>query len=144
VKKLILTNIVSVVFISFIFFLLFSYPGHNNGISREQKLKAQEEENHLLIVKGQYLFSKKCLKCHNMGVKIKGPALRDVTKKRKADWIKNLILYPYKMIVEDPIAKQLYLEHEIKMAVEDMKDEDADAVLEYLKSIDAKTGTNVN
>ena len=134
-KKLNYLNAVNILIIFYICTIVFSCSENKNI---QPTKKEPEKLNDMLIVKGQFIFSKKCISCHEMEIKLSGPALKNVTKRRKADWIKNMILKPEKMIVEDSIAKRLYYEHGVKMVVEDMKEEDADAVMEYLKSVDAK------
>jgi cytochrome c2 len=119
------------------FFLLITSCSKNNDKNLQTK-KEPEKLNDMLVVKGQFIFGKKCIECHEMEVKLKGPALRNVTKRRKADWIKNMIMKPDKMIAEDSIAKKLYYEHGIKMVVKEITEEETTAVMEYLKSIDAK------
>ncbi len=134
-KKLNYLNALNIFTIFFICTIIFSCSENKNI---QPTKKEPEKLNDMLVVKGQFVFTKKCMSCHEMEVKLKGPALRNVTKRRKADWIKNMILNPDKMIVEDSIAKRLYYEHGVKMVVEDVKDEDANAVMEFLKSVDAK------
>jgi cytochrome c551/c552 len=121
------------------FTVLFSSCSENNngdkGIGPIKKLElgAINEE---LAVKGKVIFSKKCMECHNIDIKLKGPSLRDVTKKRKAEWIMNMILNTEEMIKKDPQAKILFKDHVVKMVVKDVNEQDARMVLEYLRSID--------
>lgn len=78
------------------------------------------------------------MECHSIDVRLRGPALKDVTKRRKAEWIMNLILNTDQMLKEDSVAIRQYLEHGIKMVVDNVNQDDALAVLEYLRSIDRK------
>lgn len=124
------------------FFILFTSCSENKNQTIQIK-KEPEKINDLLVVKGQFIFGRKCMECHELEVKLKGPALRNVTKRRKADWIKNMITKPDKMIAEDSIARNLYYEHGIKMVVKDITEEETIAVMEYLKSVDAKVEKNI-
>jgi len=119
------------------FFILINSCSENKNQTQQIK-KEPEKLNDMLVVKGQFIFGKKCIECHDLEVNLKGPALRNVTKRRKADWIRNMITKPDKMIAEDSIARNLYYEHGIKMVVKEITEEETDAVMEYLKSIDAK------
>lgn len=92
--------------------------------------------NEELALKGRVIFTKKCMDCHSLDVKLKGPALRDVTKKRKAEWIMNMILNTEEMIKKDSTAKALFEQHIVKMEVKNVNEQDARSVLEYLRSID--------
>ncbi len=140
-KKFILMN-AKYIFSICIYLLISSCSENIDKIP--QTKKEPEKLNDMLVVRGQFIYSKQCIKCHEMEINLKGPALRNVTKRRKADWIKSMILKPDKMIVEDSIAKKLYYEHGVKMAVEDLTDDDANAVMEYLKSVDAKVENKTN
>lgn len=92
--------------------------------------------NEELALKGKVIFSKKCVECHSLDIKLKGPALRDVTKRRKAEWIMNMILNTEDMIKKDPEARRLFRKHVAKMTVTGVSEQDALNVLEYLRSVD--------
>ena len=84
---------------------------------------------------GEIIFSKKCLSCHSLDVNFKGPELGDVVKRRKAEWILNMIINPEEMISKDADAKYLFLTHAVKMVLKNVSEDDAKAVLEYLKFV---------
>ena len=88
-----------------------------------------------LALKGRFIFTKKCMECHSLDVNLKGPSLGDVTKQRKSEWIMNMILNTEDMLQKDSIAKKLLSEHVIKMTVTNVNQDDAKAVLEYLRSV---------
>lgn len=134
-KKLNLNNAINIILIFCTSVLVLSCS-ENRNIQPTQK--EPEKLNDMLVVRGNFIFTKKCMSCHEMEIKLKGPALKNVTKRRKADWIKNMLLKPEKMIVKDSVAKRLYYEHGVKMVVEDLNEEDTNAVMEYLKSVDSK------
>jgi cytochrome c len=125
----------------FLFFsaLFFSSCSENNfgdkgmGPVKKTEPGAINEE---FALKGKVIFSKKCMDCHSLDIKLKGPALRDVTKRRKAEWIMNMILKPEDMIKKDPVAKRLFAKHIVKMVVKDVTKQDALMILEYLRSVD--------
>jgi cytochrome c551/c552 len=139
-KKLIFRN-ASYLLIFCSCILVFSCSKNENI---QQTKKEPEKLNDMLIVKGQFIFGRKCMECHELEVKLKGPALRNITKRRKSDWIKNMIMKPDKMIADDSIARKLYYEHGIKMVVKEITEEETEAVMEYLKSVDAKVDSKVN
>jgi cytochrome c551/c552 len=121
------------------FFLFFNSCSKNNnddkGIGPIKKVELGKI-NEELAIKGKVIFSKKCIDCHSVDIKLKGPSLRDVTKKRKAEWIMNIILNTEEMITKDPEAKKLFEQHVTKMVVKDVSEQDARMVLEYLRSVD--------
>jgi|WetSurMetagenome_2_1015567.scaffolds.fasta_scaffold15751_3 hypothetical protein len=122
------------------FFLLLNSCSKNNnddkGIGPIKKIELGII-NEELAIKGKVIFSKKCIDCHSIDIKLKGPALRDVTKRRKAEWIMNIILNTEEMVTKDPEAKKLFEQHVVKMVVKDVNENDARALLEYFRSVDA-------
>jgi len=91
-----------------------------------------------LVKKGKEIFDSKCASCHKLEERYVGPPLKGVTKRRKPEWIMNMILNPTEMEQKDPIAKQLLAEYLTQMTFQNVSQEDARAILEYLRSIDEK------
>jgi cytochrome c2 len=60
---------------------------------------------------GKAVFDQFCAGCHTIGGgKLVGPDLKDVTKRRDPQWVKNFILDTAKMLASDPVAQQLLKE----------------------------------
>jgi mono/diheme cytochrome c family protein len=91
-----------------------------------------------LVKKGKEIFDSKCATCHKLEEKYVGPPLKGVTKRRKPEWIMNMILNPTEMEQKDPIAKQLLSEYLTQMTFQNVSQEEARALLEYLRSVDEK------
>jgi mono/diheme cytochrome c family protein len=89
-----------------------------------------------LAAKGKTIFEGRCVACHKINEKYVGPALKGVTKRREPEWIMNMILNPSEMTQKDPVAKALLAEHLTQMANTSSTQEEARALLEYLRSID--------
>ncbi|MEO0144755.1 MAG: c-type cytochrome [candidate division WOR-3 bacterium] len=89
-----------------------------------------------LVSKGKEVFEMKCTACHKLDERFVGPPLRGITKKRKPEWIMNMILNPVEMTQKDPIAKQLLAEYLTQMTFQNVSQEEARAILEYFRSID--------
>ena len=88
-----------------------------------------------LVEKGEALFNEKgCGACHAMDSKRVGPALGDVTERRSADWIARMILHPDLMVKSDPVARQLLDEYKTPMPNQQVKPEEAKAIIAYLGS----------
>lgn len=85
---------------------------------------------------GQRIFNEKCMGCHSIGGgKLVGPDLKDVTKRRDIQWIKNFIADPAKMIATDPTAKQLLQENNnMTMPTLGLSSQEIDAVVEFLSN----------
>jgi mono/diheme cytochrome c family protein len=91
-----------------------------------------------LAANGKEIFKLKCSSCHKMKKRFVGPGMKDITKKRKPEWIMNMILNPEEMVKEDPQAKALLAEYLAPMANQSLKQEEARAILEYFRKYDNK------
>jgi mono/diheme cytochrome c family protein len=90
---------------------------------------------------GQKVFNANCKSCHRLDQKLIGPALRGAFTRLDSLWITKWITNSSKMIAdEDPAAVEVFLEYN-KVAMTNftsMKKEDMDALLAYLKYVDAE------
>ncbi len=109
----------------------------NKGIGPIKSVTLNTEIDKALAAKGQTVFKNMCTACHKIDKKFIGPKLQGVTKLRAPEWIMNMILNPEEMIQKDPIAQQLLLESNMAvMANQNLKEEEARAILEYFRQID--------
>ena len=65
-----------------------------------------------------------------------GPPLKDVTKRRRPEWIMNQILNPLEMTQKDKVSKELFAQYLIQMTFQDVTQDDARALLEYMRAVD--------
>ena|SRR3989338_5058528 len=96
--------------------------------------------NLALAASGEEIFKAKCALCHTYGEGNKiGPDLKGVTKKRKPDWLKNMIKDPQGWVAKDAEAKKLFEEFKkIPMVVVPaLKDDEIKAVIDFLKKKDS-------
>ncbi|MBL0309907.1 MAG: cytochrome c [Bacteroidetes bacterium] len=92
-----------------------------------------------LAEQGKAVFEAKCVACHRVtDQKIVGPGLKGITKIRSAAWILNMITNPLEMTQKDPAAKELLAEHLTQMTFQDVSDEQAKELLEYLRMNDSE------
>ena len=89
--------------------------------------------DHEMAEEGEEVFEQKCGACHKMNEKYVGPALGEVTKRRTAAYIMNMILNPQEMVERHPVAKQLLAEHMTFMPNQGLTKEQARQVVEYLR-----------
>ena len=128
--------VIYIIFLSLVFFSCSLEEKKDiNSSGNNTQLSAVRDDQESMIVKGRFLYTKKCLECHDLDIKLKGPALRDITKRRKAEWILNMVLNTDEMLKKDPEAKILFKKHVVKMVVKDIDEEQAKSVLEYLRSV---------
>ncbi|MDH3297781.1 MAG: c-type cytochrome [Gemmatimonadota bacterium] len=92
-----------------------------------------------LAAAGGEIFAVKCSACHKLGERYVGPDLSTVTGQRTPEYIMNMILGPEEMVARHPEAKKLFAEFNYTpMANQQLTEEDARAVLEYLRQVGAE------
>ncbi len=112
-------------------------PMENKGIGPVKTMDVPEEIDADMAARGADLFKNMCSACHKMDKKFVGPAVAGVTERRTHEWIMNMILNPEQMIKEDPIAKKLLIESNMAvMANQNLKEDEARAILEYFRNYD--------
>lgn len=83
---------------------------------------------------GQMVFELKCSACHKMGEKYVGPALGEVTTRRTAAFIMNMMLNPQENIERHPVGKELLAQHLTFMPNQNLTPDEARQVVEYLRT----------
>lgn len=108
------------------------------GIGPVKEVKLDPQINQDLVTKGKAIFDVKCVTCHQIDNKLVGPPLKDVTKRRKPEWIMNQILNPEQMVKENMIAKSMAEsgQYPTPMTFQNVSEADARALLEYFRNID--------
>ncbi|MDR2272629.1 MAG: cytochrome c [Sphingobacterium sp.] len=92
-----------------------------------------------LANQGVELFVSKCAMCHGFDRTLVGPSLDGVITRRTPEWIMNMMLDPAVMLEKDPEAKALSKEFSSPMISLGLKQEEARAVLEYLRERNSST-----
>lgn len=87
-----------------------------------------------LASEGEAVFNQMCTACHKMDKRHVGPALEGVIERRNPAWVMNMILNPEQMVKEDPVAKALFAEYLSPMANQNLTQDQARAVVEYIRS----------
>lgn len=94
-----------------------------------------------LAAKGEKLFQTKgCAVCHGFGKKITCPDLVGVSMRRTANWMEHQILHPEIMVKEDPITIELKKSYALPMTNQNVKPDEARALIEFLKRKDHQAG----
>lgn len=90
---------------------------------------------------GEGLFqSKGCSACHGFGKRVSCPDLLGVSQRRTAKWMESQILHPDVMTKQDPIARQLFAQYSLQMPKQGLTEDEARAVIEFLKHKDHEAG----
>ena len=88
-----------------------------------------------MVAAGKEIFRLKCSACHAPYKKKVGPAMVGLTARRRPEWIMNMILNPVEMAKKDPICVGLLAQYNIVMADQQIKEEEARNLLEYLRTL---------
>jgi mono/diheme cytochrome c family protein len=122
-------------------------PAASEGLTPEQLEKGVGPITNLelaaldpeLAATGEETFIVKCSACHKMDDRYVGPPLRDVTQRRTPEFVMNMILNPEGMVAEHPEVRALLAQYAVPMANQNLTEDDARAVLEYLRREAAET-----
>jgi hypothetical protein len=88
---------------------------------------------------GENIANTKCLSCHKLSdEKLVGPGWKDVTVRRKPEWIMNFITNPDVMIDKDPEAQAMLEICLVRMPNQNLSDEEAHDILEFMRKNDQK------
>ncbi len=113
------------------------------GVGPIREVKVGPLDN-ALAMKGKAVFDQKCGACHKIDERYVGPALKGVTLRRRAEWIMNMILNPTEMLEKDPVARDLLATYLTPMTFQNVSQDQARALLEYFRQIDAAPDQHVS
>jgi cytochrome c len=91
-----------------------------------------------LAARGEELFRMKCMACHRLEERYVGPALRGVTVRRTPEFVMNMMLNPGEMVRRHPVGRAMLAAHFTEMPSQNLTEEEARALLEYLRAQDAE------
>lgn len=106
-----------------------------HGIGPIKQEVALGEINPALVETGKAIFDMKCTSCHHMDTRFVGPALGDVTERRSPAFIMNFMLNPSEMARQHPEGRKLLAEYLTPMPFQNVSEDDARALLEYLRTV---------
>lgn len=101
-------------------------------LKTEVALAAPSQE---LADKGKAIFDSKCAACHKLDSRYVGPQLGDVLDRRSPTYVMNMILNPQEMAQRHPEGKKLLAEYLTVMPFQNVSQDDAAALVEYLRSV---------
>jgi mono/diheme cytochrome c family protein len=91
------------------------------------------------IKRGLEVYGMKCQSCHTLDDKrVVGPGWKDITKKRKPEWIMNMILNVDVMLEKDPEAQKLLELCLMRMPNQNVSVGDARDILEFMRQNDGE------
>lgn len=99
----------------------------------KEKITLNPTVDRKLADRGKKIFEMKCYQCHRVDSKLVGPPLFDVTKRRKPEYVLNMILNPDGMLQKHPEPKKLLAQYLTPMTFQNVTKDEALAILEYLR-----------
>lgn len=93
-----------------------------------------------LVARGDEVYQMKCSACHKLDDRYVGPPLRNVTDLRTPEFILNMLLNSWEMTQRHPTVRELLAEYYTPMPDQDLSEEDARAILDYLRNAARKGG----
>jgi mono/diheme cytochrome c family protein len=112
-------------------------PTKGLGAVKNVTLKTPLEQDR--VGRGLAIFEMKCSACHRLtDERVVGPGWKDVTKRRKPEWIMNMITNVDVMLDKDPEAQKLLELCLVRMPNQNISIGDARDILEYMRQNDGE------
>lgn len=109
-------------------------PMSDIGVGPVKNIVLPDFKDEKLASKGKEIFESYCSACHKMDKRYVGPPLENILERRTPEWVLNMILNPEVMVRENALARQVLEEyHGAPMANQNLSEEQARAILEYLR-----------
>lgn len=109
------------------------------GIGKFKDVQLTHPLDEAMAKKGQEISEVKCTSCHKLTEeKLVGPGWKGVTDRRTPEWIMNFVTNVDEMLDKDPEAQAMLEICMVRMPNQNLNDEEARAVLEYMRKIDGK------
>lgn len=109
------------------------------GVGRFKDIKLTNPLNQSMVTIGKSVYETKCFACHKLTTEmLVGPGWSGVTRRRTPEWIMNWITNTKVMLDKDLAAQADMAVCLIRMPNQDLTDEQARAVLEFMRSNDGE------
>lgn len=109
------------------------------GIGKFQNVELTHPLDQKMVASGKGIYEMKCQSCHKLtDEKMVGPGWKGVTDRRTPEWIMNFSTNVDEMLQKDPAAQKMLEECLVRMPNQNLSDDDARAVLEFMRQNDGK------
>jgi hypothetical protein len=109
------------------------------GIGQVKNVTLHNPLDQERIQRGLDIYEMKCSACHRLDdQRVVGPGFKDVTKRRKPEWIMNMITNVDVMLDEDPVAQELLELCLMRMPNQNVSIGDARDILEFMRQNDGE------
>jgi len=112
---------------------------NNRGVGRFRDIQLQDPPNAAMVAKGKAIYQSKCFACHKLSSEmLVGPGWEGVTRRRTPEWIMNWVTNTRVMLDKDLAAQAEMAVCLIRMPNQDLTDEQARNVLEFMRQNDTQ------
>jgi len=109
----------------------------SKGIGKFKNVTLTHPLDEKMVASGKAIYDMKCGSCHKLSEeKLVGPGWKAVTDRRTPEWIMNFVTNTDEMLAKNKDAKDLYEVCLVKMPNQNLKDEDARNILEFMRNND--------
>jgi cytochrome c len=106
---------------------------------KESDIEITHPLNQQWVTSGKSIYELKCQPCHKLSEeKLVGPGWKEVTKRRSAVWIMNMITNTEYMLDKDPEAQKLLELCMVRMPNQNLTRDEARQVLEFQRNNDGE------
>jgi mono/diheme cytochrome c family protein len=107
------------------------------GVGPFKDVKLASAIDAAIVDKGKGIYEMKCQACHRLDdQRLVGPGWKDLTKRRKPEWILNMIVNVDEMLQKDTEAQKLLETYLTKMPNQNVSEDEAMALLEFMRKND--------
>ena len=109
------------------------------GIGQYKDVPLTHPLDEKMIATGTNVYQVKCASCHKLTEeKLVGPGWKNVTDRRKPEWIMNFVTNTDEMIAKDTAAQNMLERCLVRMPNQSLSGDDARGVLEFMRKNDGK------
>lgn len=109
------------------------------GVGKFRNVELTHPLDEKMVAQGKSVYDMKCASCHKLtNERLVGPGWKGVTDRRTPEWIMNFCTNVDEMIEKDTAAQRMLEECLVRMPNQNLSDEDARTVLEYMRKNDGK------
>ena len=111
----------------------------DKGIGKFKDVQLSHPLDEAMVAKGKTIYDVKCMACHKLTAeKLVGPGWKGVTDRRTPEYIMNFATNTDEMLNKDPNAKALLEVCMVRMPNQNVTDDEAREVLEFMRKNDGK------
>jgi cytochrome c551/c552 len=111
----------------------------SKGVGKFKQVELTHPLDQKMVAGGKSVYDLKCASCHKLtDEKLVGPGWKGVTDRRTPEWVMNFVTNTEEMLEKNQAAKNLYEVCLVKMPNQNLSDDDARHVLEFMRNNDGK------